>query len=217
MSQWKEAGTKYTPPASVPVKPGVDAKTPVPAQVFKMSAEQFFGRLAELLVDNPAREADAPVMARLAKLGVEPGAKFSIEAFDADTRKAIDEGIAAAQQQVRDQESKMGEMVNGWQIARDLGRYGTKYPYRAAWTFFGVGGNLVEDAIYPLTARGQRRAEAQRHEQVRAPLRQGADPAGGCVLVADAVRQGLLPGRQPAQPLCPGRSQQDASSATMDR
>ncbi len=45
----------------------------------------------------------------------------------------------------------MGEMVNGWQIARDLGRYGTKYLYRAAWTFFAVGGNLVQDAIYPLT------------------------------------------------------------------
>ena len=44
----------------------------------------------------------------------------------------------------------MGEMVNGWQIARDLGRYGTKYLYRAAWTFFAVGGNLVEDACYPL-------------------------------------------------------------------
>ena len=44
----------------------------------------------------------------------------------------------------------MGEMINGWQIARDLGRYETKYTYRAAWTFFGVGGNLVEDAIYPL-------------------------------------------------------------------
>ena len=151
LSQWRGAGTKYTPPASVPVKPGVDAKTPVPVQVIKMSAEQFFARLAELLVDNPAREADAPVMARLAKLGVEPGAKFSIEPFNADTRKAIDEGIAAAQQQVRDQESKMGEMVNGWQVARDLGRYGTKYPYRAAWTFFAVGGNLVEDAVYPLT------------------------------------------------------------------
>ena len=151
LSQWKEAGAKYTPPARVPVKPGVDTKTSVPAQVFKMSAEQFFGRLAELLVDNPARAADAPVMARLARLGVVPGAKFSIEAFDPATRKAIDEGIAAAQQQVRDQESKMGEMVNGWQIARDLGRYGTKYPYRAAWTFFGVGGNLVEDAVYPLT------------------------------------------------------------------
>ena len=116
-----------------------------------MSAELFFGRLAELLATNPAREADAPVIARLAKLGIRPGAKFTTEAFTADTRKAVDEGIAAAQQQIRDQEAKMGEMVNGWQIARDLGRYGTNYLYRAAWTFFAVGGNLVEDAVYPLT------------------------------------------------------------------
>ena len=151
LSQWKGTGTNYTPSASVPVKPGVDAKTPIPAQVFKLSADQFFGRLCELLVNNPAREADAPIMARLAKLGIKPGAKFTTEAFDADTRKAIEEGIAAAQQAIRDEELKMGEMVNGWQIARDLGRYGTKYTYRAAWTFFAVGGNLVEDALYPLT------------------------------------------------------------------
>ncbi len=59
LSQWKGAGTHYTPPASVPVKPGVDAKTPVPVQVFKLSAEQYFGRLCELLINNPAREADA--------------------------------------------------------------------------------------------------------------------------------------------------------------
>ena len=150
LSQWKGPGASYAPPSSVPVKPGVDAKTPVPSQVFEMSAEQFFGRLSELLVNNPARPADAPIMARLAKLGVKPGAKFTTQDFDATTRKAIDDGIAAAQQAIRAEESKMGEMVNGWQIARDLGRYGTKYIYRATWTFFGVGGNLVEDAIYPL-------------------------------------------------------------------
>ena len=151
LSQWKGKETSYTPPASLPVKSGVDVKTPVPSQVFKLSAEQFFGRLRELLVNNPAREADAPVMAKLAKLGIKPGAPFKMDAFDPNTRKAINEGIAAGQQAIRDQESKMGDMVNGWQIARDLGRYGTKYTYRAAWTFFAVGGNLVEDAIYPLT------------------------------------------------------------------
>src|SRR5262245_4769494 len=52
LSQWKGNETNYTPPATVPVKPGVDAKTPVPTQVFKLSAEQFFGRLSELLVNN---------------------------------------------------------------------------------------------------------------------------------------------------------------------
>src|SRR5262249_137618 len=80
-----------------------------------------------------------------------PGAKFGMKAFDADTREAIEEGVVAAQQAIRDGESKLGEMINGWQVARDLGRYGTKYLYRATWTFFGVGGNLVEDAVYPLT------------------------------------------------------------------
>jgi len=151
LSQWKGPETNYTPPATVPVKPGVDAKTPVPTQVFKLSAEQFFGRLCELLVNNPARKADAPTMTKLARLGIKPGATFKMDTFDAETRKAIEEGVAAGQQAIRDGESKMGEMVNGWQIARDLGRYGTKYTYRATWTFFGVGGNLVEDAMYPLT------------------------------------------------------------------
>ena len=50
LSKW---GTDYAPPASVPVKPGVDVKTPTPAQVFAMPAETFFARLNALLVDNP--------------------------------------------------------------------------------------------------------------------------------------------------------------------
>src|SRR5262245_30817432 len=159
LSQWKGAETDYTPPSEVPVKSGIDAKTPVPAQVFGLSPEQYFNRLAALLVDNPAREADAPIMAKLAKLGVKPGTPFKMDAFDADTRKAIEDGVAAGRQAVLDEEPRMGELVNGWQVARDLGRYGTKYAYRAAWTYFGVGGNLVEDALYPLAlvdSNGQR-------------------------------------------------------------
>src|SRR5262245_43697603 len=87
LSQWKGKDTNYTPPTEVPVKPGVDAKTPVPTQVFKMSADQFFGRLCELLMNNPSRDADTPIMARLARLGVKPGAKFTVQAFHADIRK----------------------------------------------------------------------------------------------------------------------------------
>jgi hypothetical protein len=167
LSQWKGTDTRYAPPASVPVKPGIDSRTPVPAQVFKMSAERFFSRLCELLVNNPARDADAPMMARLATLGITPAATFRMETFDAATRKAIEEGVAAGQQAVRDEESKMGEIVNGWQVARDLGRYGTRYGYRAAWTFFAVGGNVVEDALYPLglvDADGKKFDGANRYE-----------------------------------------------------
>ena len=90
-------------------------------------------------------------MARLAVLGVGPGATFSMSAFDADVRAAIEQGVADARQAIRDEEPKLGERVNGWNLSRDLGRYGTNYTYRAAWTFFGVGGNLIEDAFYPLS------------------------------------------------------------------
>jgi len=150
LSEWKGEGTSYTPPASVTVKPGVDAQAPIPKQVFAMSAEQYFNRLSELLVNNPAREADAPIMAKIAKLGITPGAVFKMNTFDAVTQKAIEDGVAAGHQAVLDEQSKMGKIVNGWQIALDLGRYGAKYTYRATWTYFGVGGNLAEDAIYPL-------------------------------------------------------------------
>ena len=64
------------------------------------------------------------------------------------TRSA--QGVEAGKQAIRDQEAHLGEHVNGWQVTLDMGRYGTRYAYRAAWTFFGVGGNLIEDACYPL-------------------------------------------------------------------
>ena len=38
LAEW---GKAYTPPANVPLKPGVDSKTPVPAQVLAMSPEAF--------------------------------------------------------------------------------------------------------------------------------------------------------------------------------
>src|SRR5262249_3656463 len=133
LSKW---GKTYTPPAHVPVKQGVDAKTPVLKQVFAMSPDVFFTRLGEMLVGNPARPADAPIMARLARLGIGPGRKLQITGISADMRKAIQDGVLAAQKDIHDGQSKMGEIVNGWQIARDLGRYGTKYGYRATWTFY---------------------------------------------------------------------------------
>jgi hypothetical protein len=150
LSMW---GTDYTPPVEVPVKQGVDATTPVGMQVFRMPPERFFGRLCELMVNNPAREADAPVMARIARLGIKPRAEFKMDVFDADIRKAIEEGVAAGRKAILDEESKMGKEVNGWVIALDTGRYGTKYTYRAAWTFFAIGANLPEDAVYPNTTK----------------------------------------------------------------
>lgn len=146
LSKW---GTDYAPPESVPVAPDVDPRTPVGDQVFKMTPEAYFNRLNELLVNNPPRAADAPLVERIAKLGIKPGAKFSLEGFDPEVRAAIAEGVANAQKAILEHESKMGKQVNGWSMALDGGRYGTNYLNRAAWTYFAIGTNLAEDAVYP--------------------------------------------------------------------
>ena len=144
LSQW---GKDYTPPENVSLKEGVDAKTPVPTQVLKMNPEDFFNRLNRLLTKNPPEPDDPEMMERIAKLGIGPGKKFSMEAFSPEVRNAIEQGIAAGIKVMK--ETDRGEIVNGWQIALDMGRYGKKYAYRAGWTFYGVGGNLPEDAVYP--------------------------------------------------------------------
>jgi hypothetical protein len=147
LSEW---GKAYTPPDNVELKPGVDTTTPVPTQILTMPPETFFGRLNGLLVANRAEPADPAIMA-LARLGIAPGASFSMAAFSPQVSKAIEEGVAAGQKLMR--ETPRGKDVNGWEITLDMGRYGTNYPYRASWTFFGVGGNLAEDAVYPFASK----------------------------------------------------------------
>ena len=87
---------------------------------------------------------------RIAKLGIAPGADFPWERFEPAVQDAISAGVQAGKQAIHDQEAHLGNHVNGWQVTLDMGRYGTRYAYRAAWTFFGVGGNLIKDACNPL-------------------------------------------------------------------
>ncbi len=143
LSQW---GKTYAPPGNVPLKPDV-ADGPVPGQVLAMGPQEFFSRLNWLMVKNPPYADDTTMLERIAKLGIGPGKTFKLDSFTPEVRNAIEEGMRDGVKLMN--ETPRGEDVNGWRIALDLGRYGTKYPYRAGWTFYGVGGNLAEDAVYP--------------------------------------------------------------------
>jgi hypothetical protein len=150
LSRW---GTDYAPPAVVSVKPGVDARTPIGAQTFAIPTEHYFTRVATLLVDNPPREADASIVARMARLGVARGGRFSFAGLAPEVQSAIEAGVAEAKAAIVEGESKLGRERGGWTMALDTGRYGTNYLNRAAWTYFAVGANLPEDAVYPHTTK----------------------------------------------------------------
>ncbi len=86
LSAW---GTNYTPPASVPVDPSVDMKTPPEIQVNNMANDpaKYFGLMAQLMIDNPPYAADAPMVANLAQIGIVPGQPFKWTGFTADGAK----------------------------------------------------------------------------------------------------------------------------------
>ena len=55
-------------------------------QVQGLSTEEFFNYLAKLMKTNPPTAQDAPIVARMAKIGLVPG-----QDFDASKLSAIDE------------------------------------------------------------------------------------------------------------------------------
>ena len=149
-------GRPYTPPARVPVAPGVDAKTPPVVQVSKdMSAGVFLDRLAQLMGRNPPAPEDEPMISRLRRIGVAPGAPFAFDRLPPRLKTAIERGVAAGRARLAESVKGFSEDKGtiGWRVERGLGRYGTDYALRAFVAIVGVGSNLAEDAIYPVTRK----------------------------------------------------------------
>ncbi len=142
--------TSSPPPAGRPeasIYPG----TPPLTQVERMSSEEFFELFAKLLVENPPHEMDWPILARLRRIGFIAGETFDFSALNVDVRDALERGAKAGLKLIEDQGQK-GSFVNGWVIKTEtMGSYGTAYLQRANVARIGLGANLVEDAVYPIT------------------------------------------------------------------
>ncbi|KAA0108240.1 DUF1254 domain-containing protein [Mycolicibacterium sp. P9-22] len=140
-------GTPYIPPVGT-VDPSVDMKTPVRDQVNNMSTEAFFGLMATLMKDNPPAEADQAIIDKMAQLGIVAGEKFDINTHGPEVAAALqsvpEEGLA----KITAHFTELGE-VNGWQFTTKTGQYGTDYLQRATITYFGLGANRPQDAVYP--------------------------------------------------------------------
>jgi hypothetical protein len=146
-------GDPYTPPPGH-VNPSVDMKTAVRNQVNALSAPAYFKLFASLLKSNPPAADDAPMVAKLAQIGIVPGHDFDATKLP----PAVKAGLAAApklgQDNInawRDDGVVAGDFIfkNGWAYTTKAGTYGTNYRQRAYVTEVGVGANLPEDAVYP--------------------------------------------------------------------
>jgi hypothetical protein len=146
-------GQSYTPPAGV-VDPKIDMKTAVREQVNALDGVAFFTVLAQLMKTNPPAAADAPMVAKLAKIGIVPGSDFDASKLE----PAVVEGINAAPKPAQDKIMawmKEGiltgdmKLEDGWLFTTKTGVYGTAYRQRALVTAIGLGANRPQDAVYP--------------------------------------------------------------------
>ena len=150
-------GKPYTPAPGTP-DPAIDMKTAVREQVNALDATAYFKLFAELLKTNPAAADDAPMLAKMAKIGLVPGQDFDAAKLDPAVAKGVAGAPKPAQEAIMDW-MKAGivagdmKLENGWLFTTKTGLYGTNYIQRALVTAIGLGANRPEDAVYP-TSQG---------------------------------------------------------------
>ncbi|MDR6562058.1 MULTISPECIES: DUF1254 domain-containing protein [unclassified Arcicella] len=123
------------------------AKRNVVEALKKLTTEEYFTYLNELLVKNPALEADKKVIDRFAKIGIKAGQKFSLNTFDQTTQTALQNLPIEV---INTLEKARTILTNNNENKPDvtIGHYGTNYQKRAAVAYFGLGALGPEDAVY---------------------------------------------------------------------
>jgi hypothetical protein len=155
-----QAGLKITPlsgwgkppqPVEGKVDPGVDMKTPPKIQVDRMAAGEYFAYAAEIMELQPPHITDQPILARMARIGIERGQSFDLAKVDPTIRQALESAPKDAQQLMAWKVPTLARVVNEWSMNTDtMGVYGNYYLKRAIVAQLGLGANLPQDAIYPL-------------------------------------------------------------------
>ena len=147
LTQWGKAPQ----PVHAVIDPSVDMKTPPLDQVNKMPAAAYFKYAVELMKVNPPHVTDWSIVARLKRIGIEPGQSFEFEKLDPSVRQALEKAATDGLKGMYAKYPTLARVVNGWAMNTDtMGVYGDYYLKRAIIAMIGLGANQPEDAVYPI-------------------------------------------------------------------
>ena len=133
------------------IDPKVDMKTPPLVQVNTLPAANFFSYGAELLKLNPPHVTDWSTVARLKRIGIEPGKGFDLAKAAPAVKTALPRAAEDGLKLMKEKIPTLARVANGWQMNTDtMGVYGNYYIKRAIVAMIGLGANQPEDAIYPV-------------------------------------------------------------------
>ncbi len=127
-------------------------KTSPKVQVDTMPAARFFAYAADLFKLQPPHVTDQPIVAQMRRIGIERGKSFDIDKIDPAIKAGLTTAPEAALKLMAWKVSSMARVANGWSMNTDtMGVYGNYYLKRAIVAQLGLGANLPEDAVYPLS------------------------------------------------------------------
>ncbi len=144
-------GKDWTPKAPARVDDTVDTAT-IPGTKPGEDPIAFFDTLGDLMTVHEPYAADAPLLERLADVGIGAGLHPSAtqdEATLAGLRDAVKAGPASVDADVRAMAASGFNAHNGW-LVMNTGSYGTDYRFRAATDKIGLGALDGRVATYPV-------------------------------------------------------------------
>ena len=150
LSAYGKSNAYQAPPVNP--NPGFSMTDKPQSVILDMDTSTYFNMMARLMggAAPPARE-DAPMLARMAKIGIVTGQPFDMSKLPPAVQTAHKDLGKAALHRIEASQNSLGAVVNGWIVTKGLGVYGTDYMKRAVVAAFGWPANLPQDAVYPYT------------------------------------------------------------------
>jgi hypothetical protein len=150
LSAWGKPYTPVAPPVNP--NPGFSMTDKPQPLILAMGTERYFNLMTKLMAEAaPPAAEDAPMLARMARIGIVPGKPFEMSKLDAAVQAELKDLPQIALRKIEANRNNMGKIVNGWTVTTGLGIYGTDYLKRATVAAFGWPANRQEDAVYPYT------------------------------------------------------------------
>jgi hypothetical protein len=151
LSAWGKPYTFEAPP--VDPDPGFSMTEQPQSAILALGTDGYFNMLTRLMGSvAPAPAQDAPMLERMARLGIVPGKPFDSGKFDPAVQAALKDVPRIALEKMVAAWDNLGKDVNGWRVTTVGGRYGTDYLERGAWAASGWPSQLPHVSVYPSTS-----------------------------------------------------------------
>lgn len=99
---------------------------------------------------HPPHITDWSQIARLRRIGVEPGKSFNLQTAPVSIQQALNRAAVDALQIMIEKQNTIEPIIGGWRMGTEgVGVFGNSYLKRAVVALRGLGINQPEDAIYP--------------------------------------------------------------------